>query len=59
LNILAASASGRTVGEVSELLGYPRDTVMACLADAIDKLRARSKLEAVVIALRERLIDVP
>jgi len=50
--------SGRTVGEVAEALGYPRDTVMWCLAEAICKLRARSKLEAIVIALRDELIDV-
>jgi DNA-binding NarL/FixJ family response regulator len=57
--ILAASATGRTVGEVAKFLGYPRETVLQCLATAIQKLGARSKLEAVVIALRRGLIDVP
>jgi len=59
LKILAASASGLTVSEVSATLGYPRGTVELCLEESIRKLRARSKLEAVLIALRHRLIDVP
>jgi len=59
LKILAVSASGRTVSQVSEALEYSRDTVESCIEGAMRKLRARSKLEAVVIALRHRLIDVP
>ena len=59
LMILAASARGLTVGDVSAALGHPRDTVVWCLAEVRRKLRARSKLEAVVIALQHRLIDVP
>jgi DNA-binding CsgD family transcriptional regulator len=57
--ILAASATGQTSEEVSERLGYSRKTVRECIATAIRKLGARSKLEAVIIALRYRLIDPP
>jgi len=56
--VLAASAIGRTVGEVSEHLGYSRETVLECLATAMRKLGAHSKLEAVIIALRDGLIDL-
>lgn len=57
--ILATSARGLSVTDVSEALGYSRDTVVACLFEVRRKLGARSKLEAVLIALRHRLIDLP
>jgi DNA-binding CsgD family transcriptional regulator len=54
--VLAASATGRSVAEVAELLGQPPEVVRRQLASAITKLGARSKLEAVVLALRRGLI---
>jgi DNA-binding CsgD family transcriptional regulator len=57
--VLAASATGRGVAEIAECLGVSPDVVRQSLASAIAKLGARSKLEAVVIALRCGLISVP
>ena len=56
-DILAASARGAVVVEVACELGLPEQEVRAGLASAIRKLGARSKLEAVVLALRQGLID--
>jgi DNA-binding NarL/FixJ family response regulator len=56
---LTASAVGRDVDAVAEYLGLAPEAVHAALASAIGKLGARSKLEAVVIALRAGLIDLP
>jgi two-component system nitrate/nitrite response regulator NarL len=54
--VLAASATGLSVGEVADRLGVSPNAVRAALALAITKLAARSKLEAVIIALRRGLI---
>jgi DNA-binding NarL/FixJ family response regulator len=56
--VLAASARGLHVWEVAELLGQPAETVRLVIASAVQKLGARSKLEAVVLALRDGLIDL-
>ncbi len=45
--------------EIAAHLGTPADEVCAHLAQAIAALGARSKLEAVVIAFRLGLIDLP
>ena len=56
---LSLSATGLTVTEVAETLGWSPAVVHGVLASAIDKLGARSKLEAVVIAARIGQISLP
>jgi DNA-binding NarL/FixJ family response regulator len=56
--VLAASATGLTVSEVAGHLGTSPDTVRQSIASAIRKLGARSKLEAVIIALGRGLITL-
>jgi DNA-binding NarL/FixJ family response regulator len=46
------------VTEVAEAMCASPDTVRVWLASAIDKLGARSKLEAVIIAARRGEIDL-
>lgn len=55
--VLTISATGRTSDEVAEQLGPSSASIGQALASAIEKLGARSKLEAVVIALRAGLLD--
>ena len=57
--MLAASARGLGTAEVAELLDRPPEYVRHSIASASAKLGARSKLEAVIIALRTGLIDPP
>jgi DNA-binding NarL/FixJ family response regulator len=54
--VLADSAKGLTTAEVAERLGVSPEVVCRSIASAITKLEARSKLEAVVLALRRGLI---
>ena len=49
---LGLSARGLVVAEVAEAMCTSPDAVRGWLASAIDKLGARSKLEAVLIAVR-------
>ncbi len=56
---LRLSATGMITDEVAAHLGTPPDQVRRDIARAIAALGARSKLEAVVIALRLGLIDLP
>ena len=49
---LELSATGRVVGEVADAMGVSPHVVGEWLASAIDKLGARSKLEAIIIAYR-------
>jgi DNA-binding NarL/FixJ family response regulator len=56
--ILRAFATGLSSAEAAERLGLPIDAVRGLAKSAIVKLGARSKIEAVVIALRRRLIDL-
>ena len=58
-DVLAISATGRRVAEVAEFLSQPPDKVRETLGHAVIKLGARSKLEAVLIALRVSLIVLP
>ena len=51
-DVLAASARGAGVRQVAGELGLPEPEVRVGLASAACKLGARSKLEAVLIALR-------
>jgi hypothetical protein len=56
---LRISARRLLVPEVAEATCVPPDTVRVWLASAIGEPGAHSKLEAVLIALRRGLIDVP
>jgi DNA-binding NarL/FixJ family response regulator len=56
--VLAASSTGRNVGEVSELLGHRHGTVQQLLISAMRKLGARSKLESIIVAHQRGLIDI-
>jgi two-component system response regulator DesR len=51
-DILAVSARGAGVSEVASELGLSEREVREALAAAVCKLGARSKLEAVLVALR-------
>ena len=57
--VLALSATGLISAEVAETLQLPVQAVRTELASAIRTLGAHSKLEAVIIALRLGLIDLP
>ena len=57
--VLSASATGLVIVEVATTLHLTPEAVRDALASAMAKLRARSKLEAVTIALRAGLIDPP
>ena len=57
--VLELSAMGAVLGEVAEVLGMSDDEARAHLASAKHALGAASKLEAVLIALRHGLIQLP
>jgi DNA-binding NarL/FixJ family response regulator len=57
--VLQASATGLTSAEVGERLGLDLAVVRSDLADIVTKLGARSKLEAVVMAIRAGWIEAP
>jgi LuxR family transcriptional regulator, regulator of acetate metabolism len=56
---LRRKAQGLLVPEVAEAMCVSPDIVHVWLASAVRKLGARSKLEAVLIALRRGLINFP
>jgi DNA-binding NarL/FixJ family response regulator len=58
-SVLALSATGLGIDDVAARLGRPTERARQALASVIGKLGARSKLEAVVIALNAGLIDLP
>ena len=58
-DVLAVSATGRGVDDVAAFLGQPADEIRKALGTVIIKLGARSKLEAVLIAMRASLIELP
>jgi DNA-binding CsgD family transcriptional regulator len=58
-DMLAVSATGRTSVEVAETQELAPEAVRGLIASAITMLGARSKLEAVVIAVRDGLINLP
>ena len=58
-DVLAVSATGRGVDDVAAFLGQPADEIRKALGTVIIKLGARSKLEAVLIARRAGLIELP
>ena len=55
---LTLSAAGLTSAEVADVLGISVAEIRAHLSSAIAVLGARSKLEAVIVALRSGLIEV-
>jgi DNA-binding CsgD family transcriptional regulator len=57
--VLFAAATGLGVAETARELGTSPDVVREALAAAITKLGARSKLEAVLIAARRGLLNLP
>lgn len=54
---LVLLAAGASTDEIGERLGVTRNTVRNHVQRVLDKLDARSKLEAVAIARREGLLD--
>lgn len=58
-DILARTASGWSAVSVAEDLGLTLATVHWSLASIIERVGARSKIEAAMIAVREGLIDLP
>jgi len=57
--VLAVSATGKSAAEVANYLAHSPQAVRQSFVSAITKLGARSKLEAVVIAYRHGLIELP
>ena len=57
--VLELAASGLSTAEVAGRLGVPVDTARSTLRGILARLGARSKLEALIIAIRHRLIDLP
>jgi len=58
-DILSAFATGASTDEVASLLNISVNTVRTHLRNVMDKLQARSKLEAVILALGANLIELP
>lgn len=56
--VLTVSARGLNMGEVARTLELPEDEVRQALAAARAKLGAKSKLEAVLIAIRRGDINL-
>ena len=57
--VLELAATGLGTTELADHLGMSVETVRGILRAVIDKLGARSKLEALIIAIRHRIIDLP
>ncbi len=57
--VLALAATGMTTDQVAGHLGLDAEIVRHYTARAMQALGARSKLEAVVTALEQGLIDLP
>lgn len=57
--VLALSATGHTPETVAEMLQLTTETVRDSLASIIRRVGARSKMEAVMIVVRDGLIDLP
>jgi DNA-binding CsgD family transcriptional regulator len=56
--VLKWVADGKTAREIGELLNISRRTVEWHIQHAIEKLGAANRMQAVVIAARDRLIDI-
>ena len=59
LEVLTATAMGLNTAEAAAYLGISINTLRTHLKNILAKLEARSKLEAVLIAIREGRIDLP
>lgn len=59
LDVLNALAMGLTAAEAADYLGITLNTVRTHVKNILNKLAARSKLEAVLIAIREGRIGLP
>jgi DNA-binding CsgD family transcriptional regulator len=57
--VLQAIAAGLTPEQVAELLTISIHTVRTHLKNAMAKLNSRSKLEAVMLAIKHGLIELP
>ncbi len=57
--VLELSATGMPAADVADRLDIEPDEVRRHVASAMAALGASSKLEAVVLALRQGLIDLP
>lgn len=57
--VLAVSATGLVVAEIADVLGLTPEAVREVLESSMAKLGARSKLEALVLAIRHGLVDLP
>jgi len=58
-DVLSAFATGASTDEVASLLNISVTTVRTHLRNVMEKLQARSKLEAVILALGANLIELP
>jgi LuxR family quorum sensing-dependent transcriptional regulator len=56
--VLAWSAQGKSAWEIGEILNLAKRTVDEHAKTAMRKLGARTRTQAVAIAIRERLFDV-
>jgi DNA-binding NarL/FixJ family response regulator len=57
--ILARSAMGRSIVAVADDLGLTPEAVRRVLESIIARVGARSKIDAVMIVVRNGLIDLP
>ena len=56
--VLAWSAQGKSAWEIGEILNLAKRTVDEHAKTAMRKLSARTRTQAVAIAIRERLFDL-
>lgn len=59
LEVLRALAEGRSSADISEQLSISRNTLRTHVQNIMSKLHVHSKLEAVTVGLRYRIIDPP
>ena len=56
MDVLRALAAGRSTSEIAELLGLTIPTVRTYVQEILRKLGSRSRLQAVMHAVREGLL---
>ena len=59
VEVVQTLASGMSSPEISEKLGITRNTLRTHVHNIVGKLGARSKLEAVLAAIRLGIVDAP
>jgi len=59
VEVVQTLASGMSSPEISEKLGITRNTLRTHVHNIMGKLGARSKLEAVLAAIRLGIVDAP